>query len=322
MELEQMVTEVKKVGENRIIVEFNNGCAVAYEKMPIRKQKVIDKNKTGTNSCRIVYGSPSPTQQYVNCFDIEHQMSADFTSEMYKLVEKPTNAERKVAELEAAMKNYYSEMVKPLDIQPHKYRLWKEYACMARDVLIAPFYNAYHAMQVFRNKLFRRPGDNDIIESLLDLLIIVPLGIYLIAGCVKDIVSPANIAYKIRNKKLFTKGMTGDAAVLFPYELSHESEASPERFRTLQLLFSDGLTANESGAYYCPDDNAHTFMRAVNKLDYTTAKWFVPVNTNIKEQLSSLIKQRDVIEKNWQNFTKQLNKENQTALLKSIGFIQ
>ena len=351
MQLENMVTEVKKVGENGIIVEFNNGYALAYERhsraaferlvheqtaqtfwMPelsVTKEAVEKDNKLRLEGAvqyhlqETIVIEDSVIKPRLIPEDWEwgdgklSPLVCTFSEEMQKAIaNQPILCVRKVKDIDDRMRKSYSEIIGLLDIVQCKYMsLLKE-----TDFWITPGVN-------------------------LGCLALPLIPILVLYRAPTEIFAPSGQAYKIRKKKLLITNCNGSDPAIYA-DNNHYDEPpfmDPDRILRKETIHIQFPPTGEydffitlSGSFthqvvrknekcpdicgYCEESPQKHFQK--EKQWYKKSKYYLKVDEDLKRKVYEQAQARDVEYNNWQNFKEQLNKENQTALLKSIGFIQ
>lgn len=290
MQLEQMVSEVKRFDENKIIVEFNNGYAVAFEKRSHAdfEAQIIPEEYEWKHT-----GLLSP-------------LDSNFSEEMQKkIAEYPRKCLERVHKVESTVRELYTQMIEPLKIKKCKYM----------DVL----------------KGLHLP------PALFGYLTIPLIPVYALLRLPEELISPSGRAYRILNKKLLTTKQNGRDPAIYSDDnyYHHEPFMNPNRIfekKSIGLDFPptteykffvslDGETTSKitSPITYALGDQPDLFLRSQSW--YERSKYYLKVDEDLKSEVYRQAQAQIDEKENWKNFKEKLNKENQTSLLKNIGFI-
>lgn len=330
MELEQMVTEVKRFDENRIIVELNNGYAVAYEKHTRTQfEKIVREESGRRHEAEISYQLENALligDSVIKPRLIPEEwewgngrlspLVCTFSEEMQKAIAgQPKLCVKKVKDIDDRMIKSYSEIIKRLDMVQCKYMsLLKE-----TDFWITPGVN-------------------------LGCLALPLIPILVMYRAPKEIFAPSGQAYKIRNKKLLTTNCNWSDPAIYADDNNYNESPfmDPNRIlrkETIHIQFPPtaeyDFFITSSGSFpnqvvrknekcpdicgYCEESPQKHFQK--EKQWYEKSKYYLKVDKGLKREVYEQAQAGDAEYTHWKNFKEKLNKENQTTLLKSIGFI-
>ena len=312
MNLQEMLKEVHRYDENVIIAEFKNGMGVMYEKTPkgilyaTVPEVVNDRYHPTRETCRwdarlvqtgeqlledrLIYGSSENFLKITN----------HFKEKSYK------------NKLEQKIQEQFGKIVDELEVTKffeQEERDWGRIGLYLSAALLAPamaitlpLLGAY--MIATRNEY---QGSGGIGVALMAVApIVFP------AMAIKEIVSPATVEYNCIGK--MTVGEKKDSLPAV------DLEDNPYKFRHMKIYFSTGdagYVPNIFTENYEVDD----FHREQNEEKYKRATQFLNISPEVNNEMNRLLEERAAFPKVLKDFTAQLNKENQEALLKSIGFL-
>ena len=298
MQLENMVSEVKKVGKNGIIVEFNNGYAVAYEKktLPLQEQEfqhvrqnikmlIPDSAKSPIAYRRIgPYGNWKLSYSDIPSANLSHEMDCAIGAYAAKLQER----ER------ISVHELYREFTESLGIKSQHKIDWKHVGSLLPFVLgwpIVPFLYTLHAAQTGQNRYAA--------FSFFSPLLFFHL-----------LLKPEK-SYKITKTDVITsKPNDTSVALSFGYDAS---TAGPKRFQELNIYFPDGSVLFENSAFYHNDD--------FHKKKYRTAKYFLKTDECLIAKFYEHIREEESKKDELCNLEQTTTKEEHIALLRRIEFI-
>ncbi|MEK6969675.1 MAG: hypothetical protein AABW48_04565 [Nanoarchaeota archaeon] len=349
--LEEKVKETKKLGENLLVAEFTNGCAVAYERTSQSSHPVV----YGVLHQRklLSYALPCGWYMEINDNNVRRALcgSADkFTSEVREnLVTYQQQRQTKFGELEHNLDELYKKITAPLEIQENKDRPWGVLISSAVVTLTypisVPWGLAYLAHQRRANvREFQKVyGEGRVphSEAMPELLLVAAPSLF--ANALSETIfsnKQGERFYRVKNKKALITGKNSFAEtskILAAVEFSsldkefctraswflgvgHPKDGTPARSHDYpHILFADGKELHQGGfAFERSLDGKYGTHEC-----YAKAQWFLPVNLDAKQQLNSLIEQqRDLIPKESQ-FEEEIHQNvgEHLAFLKRIGFV-
>ncbi len=264
------IKETRKLGENLMVVELENGFSVAYEGKGIG-EKICSEygHKSESQEGEVVYAILRGGHSY-SCYQVGTDKCASFSKEAKEKVESylsSLGSESTTASLESKIPEIYAGVTKPLGIKECRCRDWNEIKFWGKAMLVWPI-SMYYAF-IDRDK---RCCNDGLLGAVLAPLF-VPHILF-------NLVWPTKKAKKITNKKAVTKNrQNGDAAIVFCGEYVGE-KATLKRFDSLDIIFEDGLFI--SGRHLFKDDD--------NKEEYKEAKRFIKLDSNLKKRIYETFK--------------------------------
>jgi len=242
MNLQERIAKVNKIGTDKVIIEFDNGFGVAYEKHARQIEQIcVDSDGVAydTKDVKAIHVTQKPLGPVHGLeSDLIRGNTSYLSPEMEDIVQKPLVSSQKEAKAnQKSITKCYDELVKPLGIEEYKYRPWKEIAVNAGGIigltLAWPFTTAYMMLGGAKNM------HHDAALGIFMAPLGLPAVLYYSA---KEILSPSTSAYRVTNRNLLTEKKGDDtAALVFPYD----SKATPKRFTTQKIAFPDGLEVSE-----------------------------------------------------------------------------
>jgi len=312
MNLQEMLKEVHRYDENVVIAEFNNGIGVMYEKTQkgilyaTVPEVVNDRYHPTRETCRWDAKLVQTGEQL-----LEDRLIYGSSENFLKITDhfKEKSYRNK---LEQKIQDQFGKIVDELEIttfSEQEERDWGRIGLYLSAALLAPvmaitipLLGAY--MIATRNEY---QGSGGIGVALMAVApIVFP------AMAIKEIVRP-----QVNNYSRIGKMTSGDKKNFLP---ALDTEDDPYKFQFMRIYFSTG------DAGYVPNiftehyevDNFHLEQ---NKEKYKLATTFLNISSEVNEEMNHLLEERAAFPKVLKDFTAQLNKENQEALLKSIGFM-
>lgn len=317
MNLQDMLKEVHRYDENAVIAEFTNGAGVAYERTPngtlyAAVPEVFDdryhcKRETSRWDAQLVQTGEKLWKDGLICGFSErfHEIAYDFREKSYK------------HQLEQKIQEQFGEIVEELEISTfsdQEERDWKQIGLYLSAALLAPalaitvpLLGAY--MIATRNEYQGSGGIGVVMLGLAPIVFPVM--------AIAKMINPGTLQYNcIGNEKIITpENKTSLPALKFHYRKSE-----PSKFRSASIYFPNGDIGSPTGfvtLHHIEDQ----ISQKINKEEYAQARYFLNLNPNINNEMNRLLEEHAAFPKVLKKFTSRLNKENQEALLKSIGFM-
>lgn len=310
MNLTDKIKTVHKFDNDKIIVEFDNGFGVAYEKSEDRvEREVIDADGRVTG---IEYKTV-PSIRYVELDlrltqilrqkDLYRGWLTNRATSMEQISRTPrTDAQKQMLELEKTIHKTYDAIVEPLQMEQYKYRPWEQILISAGSYLIlSP-------------------------RSLPNVL----------SHHIRELISPTNRATRINNKKALSRECEKKNAYLyFPYN----EKATPSKFRTFEIVLPDNvriLSATCCTICECAEEKKRQGIRVDERrhLDitarkekfkipylYENNKWYFNADKQACAEISNAVDARDKIQFAYYEFFKDITREDQIQMLKNIYFL-
>lgn len=317
MNLQDMLKEVHRYDENVVIAEFKNGAGVAYERSPkgilyatvpeVFDDRYHHKRETSRWDGKLFDGKKllDSKDQFYGFSEHFPQIVRDFSEKSYK------------HQLEQKIQEQFGEIVEDLDINTfsdQEERDWKQIGLYLSAALLAPalavtipLLGAY--MIATRNEYQGSGGIGVVMLGLAP--IVFP------AMAIAKMINPGTLQYNcIGNKNMITRENTNSLPALDFYY----PKAEPQKFRSASIYFPNGDIGSPTGFVKLNHIEDHTSQK-INKEKYAKARYFLNLNPDVSNEMNRLLEEHTAFPKVLKEFTSQLNKENQEALLKSIGFM-
>jgi len=337
MSLAEIVKEVKKYGDNKTIVEFNNGFGVAYEKTNcVVEQEVFDSDDVCVDVVqkkvsRICYRELEPTTDKISgakSLSGKNNRSAYFSRELENLLSAPqTSAQVHAQELESKIEKGYDAMIKPLQIEECKFRDWKNILeCVGTIVGLTAIW-PLSMLYILLGGMRKRDISGDVTLSLVTAPLALPS---VLAYAAREIVSPTTKANRINNAKMLSQKQEGNNAYLL---FQYNEKATISRYRCIEFVVQERIHLSEGtksihkiyddGGSTHPSDERAIYARKETREDsvYGGRKFFFKVDEDLSAEISIAVEEKEKLQAEYHNFCRQLNQKSQTEMLKRIGFI-
>lgn len=310
MNLEALVEKVRKFGDNQMIVDFNNGYSVAYEKF----DKLVGERPLLQTQFFEVNGVVVLPQLIPPCasvgYGFEWGVKSDlgnkrdyFSPEFWRAIrEYKSKSFERSGDLDAKTKQLYRKMVEPLEMETFRSKYWGSAIALACFPLL-----------VFAGMFF---GAVPCIESM-------------------SAASREQDFYRIKNKSLLKKKSDGKSPAIYEdwrLQIDDIPKIKPNKINAYwgaSLLFP---SQNDVFIHLAQSRPAFVCHKSDKKRDgessydwsaklYNASKYYLSVDETLGKELYATVGQKEAEIASWQHFKYSLTKENQIALLQSVGFI-
>lgn len=346
MQLEE-INDVKHCG-NGVIVELDNGFALAYEKRTFGE---ATHHRWGNDDKKSIVTALLTTEHpefYANGSGRIHLRSftldslvksdnnipypADFSDEFIETLKHYTpTVSHKIKDYNARIQSAYKKLLDQLGVEKYSAKDWTKlgaksvlasvgtvvgFGFLGLSIALFPFYlygrftkKETQSVGEYFAGFFRHHGDIDLIHAVIVIAAEFPFDVY-------RSLFRKEYKCKIHRKDLLQKTPDGNNAALVLYNFSQTVShgggmGTPERFTGYEVIFSDGLDVNKHFAK----------KRDHYKKDYSRTKLFFNADTSLKSEIETCLEAIETEKRGWQDFAKQLDAESQNELLKKIGFV-
>ncbi len=291
-----MIKEVHRYDEDVVIAEFKNGIGVMYGKKqdevlyaPLRQESgFIDFDVLNIVTKEPEYSSlPAGFDDAVD----------DFAQKSYQ------------AQLKQKIPDQFGKVVEELELVPHAPRDWKHIGTSLAAGLLTPIMLitvpllcAYAAAN--RDESEDKSGDGALgMTALTFAPVIMP------AMAIKELKNPTTKYFQMKKADTVVMKNKGSLPAI------DYIQGDLNRFYSMGVCFSSG----DNGTITVYDH--HVTDNYGRKNYYAKATQFLNISPEINNEMNRLLEERAAFPKVLKDFTAELNRENQEALLKSIGFI-
>ncbi|HLC97574.1 MAG TPA: hypothetical protein VJC21_02235 [Candidatus Nanoarchaeia archaeon] len=303
MNLQEMLKNVKYADKNVLIAEFSNGFAVAYERGTEQWARMGESGQAEQRSVTpgetfMKYALLPPSKGILcpghNANYLDTQKWCSFSAAGKETIDVYLKRQQTpLTQENEKQRELYQQMIAPLEITEYTYTQWKE---VGQGLLMGI---AGWPMLIYCSVTGKKSASGDPELAML----FAPIG-FVYAG--QELVKPSGKAKKIKNKELLRKENTGENPAMWI------GGNSPDRFRSLDLLFPSGVMLRSFGA----DKSQNEFEDE----SYKNAEHFLPVEPRLRDKVYASFAKTEQIWNQWRAFGEMLQPENQTALLRSLGF--
>jgi|SRR3989344_953837 len=302
MNLPEMLKEVHRYDENMIIAEFKNGVGVVYQKISdgvvysAIRSEVIDG--LDLDSVQRLDGQKDDylSGNFYHSSEVENAVK-DFSKKSYQIG------------LENKIQDQFGEVVGELELIPHTKRDWGYIGTSLTAGLLAPtmlltvpLLCAYAAATKGRSG---NEGDMGIIALAFAPVIMPAIGI-------KELTNPSPKYFRMKKTDAVVTENKGNLPAV------NYIQGDLNQFYSMGVCFPSGdkgtITLDD---HYVMDN----YYRDNAAEDYVKATKFLNTSPAVNDEMNRLLEERAAFPNVLKDFTAQLNKENQEALLKSIGFL-
>jgi|SRR3989344_1456826 len=303
MNLQHIVKDTVKAREGLLLVEFNNGLTVGYERKDREVAYGIIQRKN------IPYEATKP-------LSLETQTKTEYSHEAFRFffdygVKKDESLNQ---EQLATVQN----LVEPLDIQKIKS---VDYATVAQNVGIGLCSPILFPLGIIGTSLSMLTGS----KTLGFAGMVGRHSPVLAFHGLKELIEPSKQYMQIGNQDTLTSDSDSKLpaiAVVTQFRGNQSIKgSSSDKFPWLDVILPSGhswfLTY---GPYYSSDIN---FRRAaaVDKDAYNSSKYFLKADSLVQSQLTALIEEEESFGRKAESFKKEMIPELHRELLKQVGFL-
>ncbi len=314
MNLQDMVKSVEQLNRNAVLVEFDNNVSRVYER---QKEGVVAED---------VSAELGPKREYGMISGLFDRGCAIFLSGEYAdhLSRQTKNKIMSLAEedrfysqqLDKNIDSTFKEVVNGLALETKTARDWKSIGTGLGIGILTPVLTP---VGILASMFFAGP-QNGTGPNLAILSLAPPVMGY---NAVRELVKPQSEYLTLKNKIM----ITDENDDLYP-AIAFNGRVG--KFSNMGLLFATGDIGCISPAYKAEEGEeqitayirpTHSVMRNYEQGQYAKAKTFLKLDADSNKRMNSLLEERAAFPEVQKKFVAGLNRENQEALLKSIGFI-
>ncbi len=314
MDLQNMVKSVHRKGENVVLVEFDKGIIVEYAKTP---SGTMYKPLTGNDDTLWGSSRVKDNESLREHYPAEKNSEYRTIFKSFRVAQEEFLPHSYQTKLKENIENSSGQIVDSLELEQHVGRNWGQIGWGLSWLPLAPLslitiplvgLFAYAA----RN---RKSNEGDLGVALLG---VAPL--MLPYEGIRELTNPSTLHMSIGKEDCVIDHNEGRMPAIVSYgRLDH--------CRQIDIIFPTGDSIyigtrhdeNEPFSRFCYADHERT--RESRKEEYATATQFLQLERNGTAQMNSLLEERAAFPEVQKKFVAGLNRENQEALLKSIGFI-
>lgn len=313
MNLQDMVKCVERLSDDAVMVEFDNKVVRVYE----RQEEGIVADNVGADFGRMRECGMSELfdGRYSTLLNGEFggYFSRQTKDKMISLAEKDRFYSQQV---DKEIDGTFQEIVKELTLEKRTSRDWKGIGTGLGIGILTPVLTP---VGILASMLIEGPR-NGTGPNLAMLALAPPVMGY---QAMRELVKPQSEYLTLGNKEMITEE-NGD---LNP-AVSFNGRAG--KFSNMGLLFATGDIGCISPAYKAEEGEeqitayirpTHSVMRNYEQGRYSAATSFLKLDSDINRKMNSLLEERAAFPGIQEKFIAGLNRENQEALLMSIGFI-
>lgn len=345
MNLTNMVKNVKKFNADnthsndscKIVVEFNNGFGIAYEKTHNTiDEEIFNENNIAIGTAqkkvlRINYRELEPT---INEICGAKSLSGNsreplyFSPEFEELLSTPqTTAQKHAQELESKIEQCYDAITKPLQIEQYAFRDWKNILGTTGIMLGLTALWPLTITYILSGRMMKHDASGDAALALA----LAPLRLpFVLASAVKEIITPTTTANRINNTKLLSKNQkNNDAYLYFPYN----DEGTPSRYTNLDIVVNGNthlskstktttqILGNGTSSYPANSNQNMIYARKEREDMYHGKRFFFKIDEKLSTEISNTVDEKEKLQEEYRQFYTRVTQKNQINLLKNIGFI-
>ncbi len=315
MNLQNMVKNVERLNDDAVLVEFNNNVARVYEQS---EEGIIAGDVSAELERKREYGAMSQLfngrcPRLVSNGKFECYFSRQTSDKVMSLAEEDWFYSQQV---DKEIDNTFQEVVKELALEKRISRDWKEIGAGLGIGILSPVVTP---LGLLASMVIAGP-QNGTGPNLAMLALAPPVMGY---QAVRELVKPRTEYLAMGHKEM----ITDENSDSYP-AISFNGRAG--KFSNMGLRFATGdigcisptykteRREDEITAYIRP---THSVMRNYDQERYRNETLFLKLESDIHRRMNYLLEDRAVFPEVQEKFVAGLNRENQEALLMSIGFM-
>jgi len=313
MTLKNLVENIENLKEGVSAVVLNNGYAIGLERYRKGERSIIPRGfsveNRGDDIKYHLFRNFSDNQNIplgYNATFLSDGVGTGFSHEAYKLLEKFSQRLRSpTRDLEGKRNEIYEEMLQPLGIEPVYKRKWGYSLPIIGMTLTYPV--SAPLTYLYYKKI---KGIDDIDGVSISRPILTTPFQFLSA--IRELISSSQKGNRITNKSILKTECDGVSP-----GLEFREKESPNLFGDgsgdgrpyIDLVFPDGLELCRGNTIY-PKDKNH----------YGEARYFLPIKSNLREDLYLSVGQTENEFKKGREFRENISREDVAGLAKTINF--
>lgn len=300
--LEDKVKAIKKFNDNFVLVTFNNGFNVVYEKDMSLKPNLIygllfsedsmEEPFSGMDRSKLSFKNVD-TNEPTNCLKEQHlQLSIQNN--------KLLNNNSYIENFNLTAGKILEKLVRPLISKEVKSRDWNK---IKNHLIFGSITGSVNIIRREKN--------------------IMPVLAYFFKSMVKEIISSEEYlktVYKCDKNKIYQENRGKDPAIIFrennpnlwDIDIDNDpiNQSTPDKFSAVEIIFPNGIDLNYFGIF-----------KLKNMSKYNDSKYFFRPEQELSDQVYELYDRQQKTVTQWIDFEEELKKSDHKTLLKSIGFI-
>ena len=305
MALQDMVNNVERVGDDLLVVEFNNGLAVGYE-----------KDDRGV-AYGIIQRGDMPFE-VAKPNDLDTQRKTEYTDRAFRFFFD--YGSKKNQELEKEQLVAVEKLVEPLEIQKTK---GIDYGTVAQNIGIGLCSPVLFPLGLISTALAGLTGSQTLSTAGMLGSCSPILGFY----GLKELVEPSRQWMKLGNQDALASENDGTLPAIVVVKEAFIGKPSvvgksSDKFPWLDIILPSGHSWFITYGPYYSTDIAFRRSATVDQDAYNSSKHFLKSDLLVQRQLTALIDEEESLGRRAEEFKKELTTEQQGALLNHLGFVK
>lgn len=314
MNLRDMLKEGHRYDENVVIAEFKNGVNIIYENnpegiiyapIPPRNVKSIE-----LEDIKGIDGEAKDRDLIFHSWTNFYDAYRNFWEKSYE------------NKLEHKIQDQFGKVVEELEIATYTGRDWKGIGCGLSAGLLAPLGLVTIPVALIMSAVSKERLPVGV-GALAAAPVIAPI------GAISELIKPSTQYARVGKENAIVAQNINSLPAVYFCDISGWKSLRPQKFNHMQVCFSSGDEGSvypkylgKSGfGWLASSIRSDERRREEIKNNYQRATQFLNIGLDVNNEMNSLLEERAAFPKVWKEFTAQLHKENQEALLKSIGFM-